>query len=133
MSDFSVFVYMQPNKRGVWAKFQFEKQSDGFYQAEYNVNENGNIGVRINPKTRKVEVYAVHGEYYVNQNTKCVETLPLNDGSKRIKSILKTDILPYDLNIKDETAFGMWLDDCIENWWFALVEADDMYDGGDEE
>lgn len=116
MSDLSVFVYIRPEKRGIWKKFRFEKQSDGFYEAVYPVNDKGSIGVRINPETKQVEILAIY--------TEC----------PKANAVVKTDVLPYDLNIKDETAFGTWLDDCIEDWWLCLSdnESDEVYDDCDD-
>ena len=103
MDEFSVFNYATKSKDSL-KHFGFVKCNQSDYRAEYPVTGDASIAVRINTETKQVEVWRVY------------EAHPSFDAKMR------DDVIPFGLNIKDVDAFGKWLDDVIDDCWYALLD-----------
>ena len=103
MDEFSVFNYVTKSKDSL-KHFGFVKCKQSDYRAEYPVTGDALIAVRINTETKQVEVWRTHRDH------------PACD------TVMRDDVLPFGLNVKNVNEFGKWLDDTIGDCWYALKD-----------
>ena len=103
MGDFSVFGYATKSKDAL-EHFGFIKCSRTIYRAEYPVTEDASITVMIDTNSKQVEIWRTFREH------------PVCD------TVMRDDVLPFGLNLKNVNEFGKWLDNAIGDCWYALKD-----------
>lgn len=103
MTEFSVFNYATKSKDAL-CHFGFIKCNQATYIADYPVVNDASITVKINTETKQVEVWRTYKAH------------PMFDAKMR------DDVIPFGLNVKCISEFGKWLDDVIDDCWYALKD-----------